>query len=233
MYTTKDLTDQCKKYGFALTNKCTYSRCIGDGVLQQVYHGDHDHVWIGITSMFSDLPTIFWKSNIPFTTYLPEHLHSLDCQRIVRTSQKSEDISLLINGGLSVLNEISTQEKLVQFANHINAIQETSLHLYNNRFWGAYIQCNMMDELMHEVCHDYTDICEGFRRTKENCSLLKNHQYDEFIANYLAMNEKLSKLGDLWKALLLNDRDFLVRYAQGNLEKNMAQIREKNIPMVN
>lgn len=232
MYTVKDLTAQCKKYGFALTNKCTLSRYIGDGILQQIYYGDHDHVWIGLTSMFADLPDIFWESKVPFTTYLPKHLHGLPVPRYADTAHKEEDISLLINGGLTVLDSITTQEKLIQFAIHINSIQGKSPHLHNNRFWGAYILCGMTDELMYEVCYDYTDICEGFRRGKANKSLLENRQYENFVSKYLVINEKLSTLSALWHALLLKNYDFLEQYAQTNLTRNLEQIRARNVPIL-
>lgn len=232
MYTVKDLNTQCTAFGFALTNKSTLSRCVGDGILQQIYYGDHDHVWIGLTSMFADLPSIFWESKVPFTTYLPKHLHGLPVPRFKDASHKEEDISLLINGGLTALNNITTQEKLIQFAINTNLIQGKSSHLHNSRFWGAYILCGMMDELMYEVCYDYTDMSEGFRRTKANDILLENRQYDKFISKYMVLNVKLSTLAALWHALLLNDHDFLAQYAQKNLTQNLEKIKNSNIPIV-
>ena len=232
MYTVRDLVTQCKRNGFALTNKYTMSRYIGDGILQQIYYGDHDHVWIGLTSMFADLPPIFWESKVPFTTYLPKHLHGLSVPPCEDNSLKEEDISLLINGGLTVLNNITTQEKLVQFAIHTNLVQGKSQHLHNNRFWGAYIKCGMMDELMNEVCYEYTDISEGFRRTKSNNSFLEKRQYDNFISKYLVLNEKLSSVSSLWHALLLKEYDCLEQYVQTNLIHNLEQIRARNIPII-
>lgn len=231
MYNTKELTRQCIKQGFSLTTPKTLSRWLGDGVLQQIFYGETNKIWIGLTSMYSDLPDIFWKSNIPFTTYLPQNLHGLPTTNS-SVGSFQEDISLLMDGGLVVLDEINTQEKLLKFALKTNNIQGKPPHLHNDRFWGAYIVCGLWDELMHEVCYSYTDVCEGFRRTKENISLIESCQPVKFFENYLSLDKKLKRLSELWCALLLNDRGFLEQYINTNRNRNFEQAKARNIPIV-
>lgn len=231
MYSTKEFTRQCIKQGFSLTNQKTLSRWLGDGVLQQIFYGEPDQIWVGLTSMYSDLPDIFWKSNIPFTTYQPKNLHGMPTTNS-RVGSLQEDISLLMDGGLAVLDEINTQEKLVKFALKTNDIQGRSPHLHNERFWGAYIVCGLRDELMHEVCYSYTDVCEGFRRKKENVSLIENYQPVKFFENYLLLDKKLERLSELWCALLLNDLGFLEEYTNTNLSRNFEQSRVRKIPIL-
>ena len=231
MFNTKNLTEQCIRLGFSLTNENTLSRCIGDGVLQQIYCGDRENIWVGLTSMYSELPDIFWNSKVPFTTYLPKNLHRMPVLHFEVGSQK-DDILLLMDGGLEVLDNITTQERLIEFALQTNSIQSKTAHLHNSRFWGAYIKCGMTDELMYEVCHDYTDCCEAFRRKKENITLVKNRQCVRFFENYLVFDKKMSKLSALWHALLLNDFGFLKQYAYENFQRNLKQAKVHKIPVL-
>lgn len=230
MYSTKDFAKQCVKQGFYLSSKNTYSRCVGDGVLQQIFCGDRRHIWIGITSMYADLPDIFWDSKIPFTTYLPQDLQGITAPPF-EVELLQNDISILMDGGLAVLDDISTQEKLIQFAVKTNAIHGKSSHLHNNRFWGAYIVCGLTEELMYEVCHEYVDVSEAFRRKKENILLLENHQQAKFVENYFLLDKKLTKLSALWCSLLTNDHKFLEEYASDNFRRNLEKLKERNIPI--
>lgn len=235
MYTARNLVTACKKRGFAITNKKVLSRYIGDGILQQIYYGDNEHIWIGINSMYSDLPEWQVWRNIPFTLYLPKHLHGIAVDRNTETesSYREEDISLLINGGLDILDTITTQEKLIQFANLIESQNTNKIPMhYNRHLYGAYIQCDMMDVLMNEVCYDYVDIVSSFRRSKENTALLVNGQHEQFVAKYLDLDREVSTLYELCSALQLSDNEFLRQYAQRNLERNLEQIRNRYIPII-
>lgn len=232
MYTVRDLTHQCKTQGFSISSKSTLSRCIGDGVLQQIYYGEKDRIWIGVTSIYADLPEIFWQSKVPFTTFSAYNLHGVPSPRFKRDFRKENDIALLIDGGLSKLNRITTQEKLIQFHISTDIAEGRSCQSHNEWLWGAFVICGMKKELMNAVCYEYTQRSEGFRRNKTNLSLFENQKYDEYLSKFHLFYENMSGLSDLWLALLLNKDDYLEQYALDNKKRNLEQIRNSSIPMI-
>ena len=232
MYTNKSLVDICKKRGFVISQKHTLSRCIGDGILQQIYYGEKNRIHIGITSMYALLPDIFWESKFPFTFYRPQNLHGLPEPRLGHDLERHAYIEMMLNGGLDVLDQISTQQALLTFAKRVGEIENRPSCLRHEWLWGAYIMCGMYQELMSAVCYNYTDRSEGFRKTKATQELLATGQFSEYVTKRIQFEEEMAVLCDLWHAFLLKDISRLDRYAKANLEKNMREVRERNIPIL-
>ena len=227
-----ELVRACKIYGFALSAKHTMSRFVGDGILQQIYYGDTDQVCIGLTSMYANLPDIFWKSKIPFTSYSARHFHNRRAPRFAHEFNKADDISALLEGGLATLDSIRTQEQLVRFALSIDSLEMRPLHAHSERLWGAYWISGMKKELMYEVCYAYTQKCEGFHRQRTNIELIENNRFNEFVPKLIAFADELSELSELWHALLLEDQAFMCRYVSDNLSQNLEQITKLGIPIL-
>lgn len=238
----KAFREGCFAHGFSNLAPHYYARCIGDGVFQTLYTGftqyvdvqspyysakkrKDNYISIGLRSMYTRWPEIIFIPGRNCGGYLPADL--LGCAT-ASFNGIGEQYEQMLEKGLSVLDEIDTQEKMLKMRNDV---MKTSMHsrIHSFDLVAPYLVCGQIEDAFFEIDHQYTHAMVGFFKTHDH--VLGAGAAGEYIDALQSLRNRLGEATDLWTALITNEYNFIHKYLQKNFECNTALAQKYGIPL--
>lgn len=243
--TGKEFSQMCKARGFRRMASGLYERCIGDGVYQTINTGfrkyidtassnysntnrKSNYIDISLRSIFSYLPEYYFAPQRKCGGITPELLKGSSAQT-EKFNGIEEQYAQMSEFGFDVLDEVNTQERLLDLRLKIERTQEGK-RLHNLDFADLFLITGQGEEANFELSHCLAHHTVGFRLTNEQ--LLHTGQYEEYCKELERTWEMgVNRVAELWRHYLTHNYKELYRYLSDNYDRNMKWIEQYGIPV--
>ena len=232
---------ECLANGFANLKPNYFARCVGDGVFQTIYAGFKQYVSteapsynarqpkdyyisIGLYSMYACWPEPIFVPGRNCGGYVPSDLLGDTNKPFEGVEQEYKQ---MLGGGLSVLNSLDTQKRILELRNQVMlSARQSRIHSFD--LVGPYLACGNVEDALLEIDHQYTHSVIGFFRA--NDYLLTTGDNREYLKELSALRERMSVAERLWVALISSKYDFVQSYLDAIFERNCTLASKNGIP---
>lgn len=240
--TSKEFTFLCKKHGFCKHNN-VYSRCIGDGIFQNlslaektyVANGNSTHIKtnsksvyikIGFWSMYADIPPWFFAERQHIGEFTPENLAG---SRFCRSSFQGiqNEYRIMSDCGFTFLDNITTQRALLNATYLLNKTQYGILLPHQQYLCAPHYICG---EYIEALNHLYALYAQSNLNFHSNYNILRDTgKAEEYLKKEIEFEKSIQTSTYFLKLLLGKNESQIKAYLYSCLESNIRLAKENGI----
>ena len=242
--TEREFSQLCKHYGFARLAPRFYARCIGDGIYQTIYTGFREYI---------DIRSPYYSSENRKSYYISIGLRSIySCHNEdtfipgknpggyrpadLYTKSKfsgpfngiEEEYAYMEEKGFDVLDEISSQEKLLEWWNSVQVI-DTGYRMHSISLVEPFLLCGLLHEAECEISVSYIQTMSAYFSYKahvESGRLEAYYPYEQRIW------ESAERDLTFWHWCMGRQYKEFDAYIHENYQRNMEWIQKYGIPTI-
>lgn len=246
--THQEFEKVCKTHGFARQAKHLYVRCVGDGIFQSIYCGfsayidpespnyssikrKSNYISIGIYSLFAQCkmelfdPTERGGGGIYSPNdFCPQNNDNKRFHGIEHEYDKMTDY------GFSILDEINTQEALLDFYCKTK-VSHTGSRVHSLSLVEPFLMTGRIEDALIELSFHYTHTWVGHTITHSNSPDAWKVTWISELEDH--MEKVLAPTVFLWRAILGKRYQEIYAHLSENYERNISWIAQFDIPLSN
>lgn len=240
----REFSQMCIKRGFSRRAPRFYSRCIGDGIYQTIYTGFKKYIRpespnysvqerksyyisIGLRSIYSCYDERVFSSDKDSGGYVPADLiHK--CKYSGFFNGIDTDYQLMECDGFDILDEINTQEKLIEWWDSVQVV-DTGHRIHDIHLVEPLLLCGNIKDAQNELSVNFIQDIDAYVSYLDHVDsgvLSKDDSYDQRIR--CGVKHQLN----LWRNCIGGNKKELHEYIEANYIRNMAWIQKYGIPTI-
>lgn len=136
-----------------------------------------------------------------------------------------DDRIFMIEKGLSVLDSIQTQEKLIEIAQFLYTAEFGGVGPAEIELCEPYLKCGRYMEALDRVGSYYASQWAMFHEIADEISM------EDYLIDEKIIKSNTHELSVLWSMIAKCDHDGMKEYLKNNFEKNISFVKKYGIPM--
>ena len=240
--TTKNFSPICIERGFT-KRKNVYSRCIGDGIFQNLsfsprrynidpkspeYTDRHQKSYtleINFWSMYADLPEEYFSDGRYYGNYGPVNFLGKRVNSLPFYGLRT-DYQIMIEKGFDFLDSVNTQRKLLDAIDRLDGIEFGGLLPHRTELCAPYLICGDWLSAYSRLTGQYTQSWLAFHSRNDH---LRDTDPMQYLQKEAALEQKLEPSLYLLNIVLGKNKDKIVAYLRDCFCRNLHYAQKNNI----
>lgn len=240
--TSREFSAICKERGFT-KRKSVYSRCIGDGVYQNLFIGDKafmnpsspeytnthrksQYISIRFWSMYSNVPEFFYTEGEHIGVFTPENLLGQRFSSDTFFGIQAE-YQIMLTKGFDFLDSIVTQKKLLDAVIQLQSVEFSQPIPHDTQLCAPYLICGEPNEAYNRLNALYTQNWTAFHCNYD--LLRKQGHIREYLEKEDEYLEHTAPTVELLNLVLGKDNRRIQQYLRDCFQRNVRLAQENGI----